>query len=173
MFTILNNFLLYYQTMKIAVKTLNETKKLAIAFSKLLDKKGLFVTLTGDIGAGKTQFIRYVLEELKVDKKVTSPSFVILNQYETDLFPVYHFDLYRLEEKGLNSIVSELREYSKTDCLTFIEWAEFGYNEIPINALKINVEYDENDLDIRYFDFSSEDIENKKFIEKLKKECNL
>ena len=71
--------------MKIAVKSLEDTKKLAIAFAQSLNNKGLFVTLTGDIGAGKTQFIRYVLEELNVKEKVTSPSFVILNEYKTDL----------------------------------------------------------------------------------------
>ena len=116
--------------MKIKVTSLEETKKLAQIFANSLDKKGLFVTLTGDIGAGKTQFIRYILEYLNVREKVTSPSFVILNEYKSDLCPIYHFDLYRLEEKGLSSVVSELREYSKIGKLTFIEWAEFGQNEI-------------------------------------------
>ncbi|MBQ8635452.1 tRNA (adenosine(37)-N6)-threonylcarbamoyltransferase complex ATPase subunit type 1 TsaE [bacterium] len=165
--------------MKIEVKSLQETKELATIFAQSLDENGLFVTLTGDIGAGKTQFVRYVLEELKVKEKITSPSFVILNEYKCDLCPIYHFDLYRLEEKGLKSIVSELREYSKNKKLTFIEWAEFGLEEIPNNALNINVEYDENDLDIRYFSFTSEAKENIDFIEKLSKRiknehsCNL
>lgn len=155
--------------MKIKVKSLEETKKLAIAFAKSLDKNGLFVTLTGDIGAGKTQFIRYILEELNVREKITSPSFVILNEYKCDLCPIYHFDLYRLEQKGLKSIVSELREYSKSEKLTFIEWAEFGLEEIPNNALNINVEYDEDDLDIRHYTFKSENKTNLDFIEKLSK----
>ena len=79
--------------MKIKVKSLDETKKLAQIFASLINKKGLFVTLTGDIGAGKTQFIRYVLEYLNVKDKITSPSFVILNEYKSDLCPIYHFDL--------------------------------------------------------------------------------
>ena len=155
--------------MKIAVKTLEETKKLAQNFASVLDEKGLFVTLTGDIGAGKTQFVRYVLEYLNVSEKITSPSFVILNEYKSNLCPIYHFDLYRLEEKGLKSIVCELREYSKSGKLTFIEWAEFGLDEIPTNALNINVEYDENDLDIRYFNFKSNNKLNDEFLEKLSK----
>ena len=155
--------------MKIKVTSLEETKKLAQIFANSLDKKGLFVTLTGDIGAGKTQFIRYILEYLNVREKVTSPSFVILNEYKSDLCPIYHFDLYRLEEKGLSSIVSELREYSKIGKLTFIEWAEFGQNEIPKNSLNINVEYDEENLDIRHFTFSSHSQENINFIENLSK----
>ena len=155
--------------MKIKTTCLNDTKKLAQNFAKCLDDKGLFVTLTGDIGAGKTQFIRYILEELQVQEKITSPSFVILNEYKSNLCPIYHFDLYRLEEKGLKSIVEELREYSKTGKLTFIEWAEFGEDEIPNNALKINVEYDEDNLDIRYFSFNSTDNKNQEFINKLQK----
>ena len=142
--------------MKIQTKSLDDTKLLAFHFAQSLDEEGLFVTLTGDIGAGKTQFIRYVLEYLDIKEKVTSPSFVILNEYKCKMFPVYHFDLYRLEEKGLKSIVSELREYSKTGNLTFIEWAEFAHDEIPDNSLRINVEYDENDIDIRTFEFSGQ-----------------
>ena len=154
--------------MKFKVETLEDTKYLAINFAKSIKEKGLFVTLTGDIGAGKTQFIRYILEYLKVEEKVTSPSFVILNEYKTKEFPIYHFDLYRLEEKGLKSIVSELREYSKSGMLTFIEWAEFAYDEIPNDALKINVCYDEDNVDIRWFEFIANNEENQKFIEDLK-----
>ncbi len=153
--------------MKFEVKSLDETKKLAQAFSKSLNENGLFVTLTGDIGAGKTQFIRYVLEFLNVDEKITSPSFVILNEYKSEKFPIYHFDLYRLEEKGLKSIVSELREYSKNKMLTFIEWAEFAHDEIPQEALKINVEYDENDVDIRTFEFEATNKDTQEFLNRF------
>jgi len=158
--------------MKFKVTSLNETKKLAQAFAQCLDKNGLFVTLTGDIGAGKTQFIRYILEELNVDKKVTSPSFVILNEYQTNLCPVYHFDLYRLEEKGLKSIISELREYSKTGNLTLIEWAEFALDEIPIEALQIKVEYDQNDVNIRWFNFISKEEHSELFLNKFLKKVS-
>ncbi len=109
-------------------------------------------------------------EYLNVNEKVTSPSVVILNEYKTKRFPVYHFDLYRLEEKGLKSIIPELREYSKKGYLTFIEWAEFAHNEIPADSLKINVEYDENNLNIRGFDFIEEGSSNLEFFEKFKKE---
>ena len=158
--------------MEFQIKSLEETKKLAEAFVNSLDENGLFVTLTGDIGAGKTQFVRYVLEFLGTDKKVTSPSFVILNEYKTSKFPVYHFDLYRLEEKGLKSIVSELREYSKTGYLTFVEWAEFGKDEIPSDAFKINIKYDENNIDIRWFEFTAESEQTKAFLQRFKERVN-
>ena len=72
----------------------------------------------------------------------------------------------------LKSIISELREYSKIRKLTFIEWAEFGYDEIPDNALNINVEYDENDIDIRYFNFKSKNSNNDEFLNNLKIKVN-
>ena len=159
--------------MKIKVNSLNDTKRIAKAFADSLNEDGLFVTLTGDIGAGKTQFVRYVLEYLEVCEKITSPSFVILNEYKSKICPIYHFDLYRLEEKGLKSIISELREYSKIGKLTFIEWAEFGQEEIPVNSLNINVEYDEEDLDIRYFSFTTKSEINKEFLDKFAKRIEL
>ena len=69
-------------------------------------------------------------------------------------------------------MVNELREYSKNGVLTFIEWAEFGLDEIPNNALNINVEYDEENLDIRYFSFSSDEKFNQEFLTKFEKEVN-
>ncbi len=156
--------------MKFIVKSLEDTKKLANAFFNSLNEKGLFVTLTGDIGAGKTQFVRDVLKFMNVKENVTSPSFVILNEYKTDLMPVYHFDLYRLEHKGLKSVVDELREYSKDGILTFIEWADFAYNEIPSNSLKIHISYDEDDINTRIFEFSDVADENGEFLNKFKKE---
>ncbi len=156
--------------MKFIVKSLEDTKKLANAFFNSLNEKGLFVTLTGDIGAGKTQFVRDVLKFMNVKENVTSPSFVILNEYKTDLMPVYHFDLYRLEHKGLKSVVDELREYSKDGILTFIEWADFAYNEIPSNSHKIHISYDEDDINTRIFEFSDVADENGEFLNKFKKE---
>ncbi len=154
--------------MKFKTTNLEDTEFLAKAFASLIDENGLFVTLTGDIGAGKTQFIRYVLNFLDIKEKITSPSFVILNEYKSSICPIYHFDLYRLEHKGLKSIVEELRQYSKQNVLTFIEWAEFAHDEIPANALKIDVSYDNEDINIRWFDFEdNNNEENQTFIKKL------
>ena len=67
--------------MKIECKDLDDTKKLAASFAKNLPDEGCFGSLYGDIGAGKTAFVRFVLKELGVKDKVTSHSFVILNEY--------------------------------------------------------------------------------------------
>lgn len=130
--------------------TLDDTKKLAQDFAGLIEN-GCFVNLYGEIGAGKTAFVKLVAEALGVTEKVTSPSFVILNEYHSAKLPVYHFDLYRLENEGVKTIADELREYSEGKNITFVEWAEFSQNEIPFNHLKINVTY--NDDDARIYEF--------------------
>ena len=126
-------------------KNLEDTKDLAKKFAKLVEKKGCFVNLYGEIGAGKTAFVKEVAKEIGIEEKVTSPTFVILNEYHGGKLPMYHFDLYRLENEGVKTIMDELREYSEGKQLTFVEWAEFSQNEFPFNHIKINVTYEDND----------------------------
>jgi tRNA threonylcarbamoyladenosine biosynthesis protein TsaE len=133
--------------MKKLCRTLDDTRQLAQNFAALV-KNGVFVSLYGEIGAGKTAFVKLVAEALGVKEKVTSPSFVILNEYHTGSIPVYHFDLYRLE--GVNSIEDELREYSGGKQLTFVEWAEFL--QVPFSDIKINVTYDDDDARVYEFE---------------------
>lgn len=130
-------------------KNLEDTKELAKKFAKLVEDKGCFVSLYGEIGAGKTAFVKEVAKEIGIEEKVTSPTFVILNEYHVGKLPMYHFDLYRLENEGVKTILDELNEYSEGKQLTFVEWAEFSQNEIPFDHIKINVTYEYND-DRRY-----------------------
>lgn len=130
-------------------KNLEDTKELAKKFAKLVEDKGCFVSLYGEIGAGKTAFVKEVAKEIGIEEKVTSPTFVILNEYHGGKLPMYHFDLYRLENEGVKTILDELNEYSEGKQLTFVEWAEFSQNEIPFDHIKINVTYEGND-DRRY-----------------------
>ena len=146
--------------------TLDDTKKLAEKFAKLVKERGCFVNLFGEIGAGKTAFVRLVAEALGVKEKVTSPSFVILNEYHSALIPVYHFDLYRLENVGISTITEELREYSEGKKITFVEWAEFSQGELPFERIEINVTYDDDDS--RNYEFKSIGDKNKYIIEGLK-----
>jgi len=126
-------------------KNLDDTKDLAKKFAKLIEEKGCFINLYGEIGAGKTAFVKLVAEAIGITEKVTSPSFVILNEYHSANIPVYHFDLYRLENEGVKTIIDELREYSEGRQITFVEWAEFSQDEIPFNHIEIDVTYDDND----------------------------
>ncbi len=126
-------------------KNLEQTKELAQKFAKLIENNGCFINLYGEIGAGKTAFVKEVAKAIGIQEKVTSPTFVILNEYHGGKLPMYHFDLYRLEKEGVKTILDELREYSEGKQITFVEWAEFSQNEIPFNHIKINVTYEDND----------------------------
>lgn len=148
-------------------KTLSDTKKIAEKFAKLVQAKGAFVSLYGEIGAGKTAFVKLVADALGVKERVTSPSFVILNEYHSSEIPIYHFDLYRLENEGVKTIVDELREYSEGKELTFVEWAEFSQDEIPFNHIQISVTYEDNDA--RKYSFKAFGDYNAMIISGLKK----
>lgn len=126
-------------------KTLNDTKELAKNFAKLIENDGCFINLYGEIGAGKTAFVKEVANTIGITEKVTSPSFVILNEYHSAKIPVYHFDLYRLENEGIKTIFDELQEYSEGRQITFVEWAEFSQNQVPFDHIKINVTYEDDD----------------------------
>ncbi len=153
--------------LEVICKSLEDTKKLAYKFAKLIENDGCFINLYGEIGAGKTAFVKFVAEAIGITEKVTSPSFVILNEYHSAKIPVYHFDLYRLENEGVKTITDELREYSEGKKITFVEWAEFSQNEIPFNHLKINVTYEDDDS--RKYTFEGFRESCKKIVEELKK----
>jgi tRNA threonylcarbamoyladenosine biosynthesis protein TsaE len=148
--------------------TIDDTKKLAYRFAVLVKEQGCFVNLFGEIGAGKTAFVKLVAEALGIKEKVTSPSFVILNEYHSASIPVYHFDLYRLENTGISTITEELREYSEGRKITFVEWAEFSQGEIPFERIEINVTYDDDDS--RIYEFKSVGEKNIGIIEGLENE---
>lgn len=152
--------------MKKICETLKDTEELARRFVLAVKDKGAFVSLYGPIGAGKTAFVKFAVKALNVKERVTSPSFVILNEYKSGEIPVYHFDLYRLEKEGIKTILDELREYSEGKILTFVEWAEFLQDEIPFNHIKINVEYCDDDS--RQYSFEAFGEENIKIIKGLK-----
>ena len=138
---------------KTACKDLTETAHLTKMFNKHI-QNGIFVCLFGEIGAGKTAFVKLLAKDMGITDKVTSPSFVILNEYKTgNKVPFYHFDLYRLENTGVSSISDELREYSRDGIFTFVEWAEFSDEQLPFDRIDINVTY--NDDDSRNYEFTA------------------
>ena len=102
--------------------SVNETIKLAGQFASNL-KPGDIVFLKGDLGAGKTVFTKGMAKAFGVsDKKVVSPTFVLMNLYEGKL-PIYHFDLYRLENPEEHKTL-QLDEYLYGDGVSVIEWPE-------------------------------------------------
>ena len=151
----------------VVCNNLEETENLAKRFSFVVND-GAFVCLLGDVGAGKTAFSKFLCSNLGVKEKVTSPSFVILNEYKSGAIPVYHFDLYRLENEGVSTIINELEEYSEGKILTLVEWAEFSEDKLPFDRIEITINY--VDDTIREFVFHSFGQKSESIIKRLK-EC--
>lgn len=86
-------------------------------------KAGDIVLLQGNLGSGKTTFVKGIAQAFKVvPQKVNSPTFVLMNYYKGK-FPIYHFDLYRLETpKGVDTL--DFDEYFYGEGVCFIEWPE-------------------------------------------------
>jgi len=101
-------------------------------------KPGEIYTLSGDLGAGKTLFAQGFAAGLAITSHVVSPTFAILNIYEDGRLPLYHFDMYRIED------LSELfnigyEEYFYGDGVCLIEWPEMVAEEIPTSAINIKI----------------------------------
>lgn len=114
-----------------------ETKNWGKQFSQKLSA-GTLVAISGPLGSGKTVLIQGICEGLGVKQLVTSPSFVIINEYPTEKFWVYHFDLYRLKNiQELINLGYEEYFYGKGVCL--IEWAEKARKLLPENRIDITL----------------------------------
>ena len=99
---------------------------------------GLVVAFTGDLGAGKTAFCRGFLRQLGYHGRVTSPTFAIVNEYETDEFRICHFDMYRiLDEDMLYDIGWD--DYLDGETILLIEWSENVSNALPDDCLTVEI----------------------------------
>ena len=115
-----------------------ETRALGEKLAERL-QAGDVVTLEGELGAGKSELARGIARGLGVTETVTSPSFTILNVYESGRCPLYHFDWYRLEsEEELYELGMD--EYLGGDGIAVIEWAERCPEAVPENVLRIRLE---------------------------------
>jgi len=127
---------------KIDLSTEKETEELASTFLKKI-KPGCFIFLYGEIGVGKTTFIRYLINQFqKLNKleitEVTSPTFNLLNEYQINDFKINHYDLFRL--KSTEEIKNlDLFEDNK-NTITLVEWPQI-IKEKPKNLIELFFEY--------------------------------
>ena len=145
---------------KIDISLEDKTSELAKSFSRTL-RKGDVVYFNGEIGVGKTTFIRHLINNLQQLNKVnltevTSPTFNLVNEYDVGNFIIQHYDLYRLTD------YSEIKNIglfeNKEEIVTLIEWPE-KINEIIDNKIDLFFEYND---DLNKSDLLIKGVKNKR-----------
>ena len=110
---------------------------------------GQVITLTGDLGVGKTVFTQGLAKGLGIEEPVNSPTFTIVQEYEDGRLPFYHFDVYRIGDiEEMEEIGYDDYFFGKGICL--IEWAELIEELLPESIIAITIEkYPEKGFDYR------------------------
>ena len=128
-------------TLDVISRAPDETRKVGAALAELL-VPGDVVSLTGDLGAGKTAFVQGAARALGVQEPVTSPTFVLVRQYRGDV-PVHHVDVYRLDR------VQEVLDLGFEDLLdpsgvVFVEWGDAIDALLPNDHLRLEITTDDD-----------------------------
>ena len=124
--------------MKLFLKSLESIQETAILFLENTNKSKI-IAFYGDMGVGKTTFIKALCKELGVIDSVSSPTFSLVNEYKTkELSSIYHFDFYRINSiEEVYDFGYEEYFYSGNKC--FIEWPELVEELLPDNCLKVKI----------------------------------
>lgn len=134
-----HGFVTRVKMLEIYVKNEKEAERLGI---QLADKlvPGSVIALTGNLGAGKTTFTKAVAKGLGITDVITSPTFTIIQEYRSGRLPLYHFDVYRIEdEEELYELGYE--EYFYGDGVCVIEWADRIEDFLPKDTIRIHIDY--------------------------------
>jgi len=114
-----------------------ETEQFAESFAKSLCA-GDVVAFEGDLGAGKTAFVRGMARALGCGDCVSSPTFAIVNEYDGEI-PIFHFDMYRIATLGELYSVGFF-EYLERGGICAVEWSENIYSALPDNSIFVKLE---------------------------------
>lgn len=137
--------------MKLTIRSLDTIRETAHEFVANMGQASVFA-FYGKMGAGKTTFVKAICEELGVEDVITSPTFAIVNEYQSTKTggPIYHFDFYRI--KKLDEVYDMGYEdyfYSGAPC--FLEWPELIEEILPNDAVKVTITEQEDGTKIVEF----------------------
>lgn len=132
--------------MEIISNSENETIELGKKIAQKL-KKGDIIVLTGELGSGKTKLTEGILTYFGLQNEISSPTFTIVNEYDTDKFKIFHFDVYRLSDVDeFYAIGGE--EYFEQG-VSIIEWGEMIKEALPEKFTNITFQRDLENENIR------------------------
>lgn len=121
--------------MEFEVCSVDETTQLGIKLGKLL-KSGDIICLTGDLGTGKTHITKGIAKGLGINDNITSPTFTIVNEYESGRLKLNHFDVYRVSDPDEIYAIG-FDDYIFSDSVSIIEWANYIEEILPQDLLHI------------------------------------
>ena len=131
---------------KFISKSEQDTINFAENFASQLHKKDI-VVLSGDLGSGKTKFVQGILKHFGLENEISSPTFTIVNEYNADICPIYHFDVYRLADIDEFYAMGGEEYFENGICL--IEWGEIIEDALPSNYIKITFSKNDDNDDYR------------------------
>lgn len=136
---------------EITVKDIGSIDKAAGEFlEQIRDRK--IIAFYGQMGVGKTTFTKAICRALGVEDMVNSPTFAIVNEYESSVGDkIYHFDFYRLKS-AREALDIGLEEYFASGCLCLMEWPEIIEDLLPSDVLKVYITENDNSERIIRFD---------------------
>lgn len=103
---------------------------------------GMVICLNGELGSGKTLFVKGFAQSLGITETITSPTFTLIKEYNSGEMPLYHMDVYRIEE---SDGTIGFADYFSKDAISIIEWADMISDELPSERLDIDFKViDEN-----------------------------
>ena len=126
------------------VENLTATIQLGKEFAQRLEPKSI-ILLQGPIGAGKTSFVQGIAEGLCISDDITSPTFALSHHYNSGIIPLFHLDLYRLEDylSAKELLIAEEEEANDNEAILVIEWPEL-IEPIVNEFWKIEITYAKN-----------------------------
>lgn len=104
---------------------------------------GMLICLSGELGSGKTAFVKGFAKALGITETVTSPTFALVKEYHDGEMPLNHMDVYRLEDSDEEF---GLKDYLNGDSVTIIEWPEMIEDQIPEERLDIKFKVVDDDV---------------------------
>jgi len=138
----------YFQKMQFKVHTIEDWKKAADEILPKLHHNILL--LKGNLGAGKTTFTQFLLKKMGSTDEVSSPTYAIVNEYDSPKGKIFHFDLYRM--KSIEEVYDiGIEEYLDNAFLCIIEWPEIYQEELeePFHEMIIENKGDFREVDFR------------------------
>jgi tRNA threonylcarbamoyladenosine biosynthesis protein TsaE len=149
--------------MKVITHSEEETKALAKRLTDQL-KPGMTLLLEGQLGAGKTTFTKGIAEALGISRAVKSPTYTLIKEYTDGKLPLYHMDLYRLEDSEDEDL--GLDDYFFGEGITVVEWGSFMKEDLPEEFIAVTIRTSE-DLNDREIILSAQGDQYSEVLERL------